>query len=375
MLKQQTPMPAEPTTIEAPTLEEALSQVAAALGPDAEIVEAQKVHRGGVGGFFAKEVVQLTARPAEPSDAPDPAPATLDELVSAADDAETGFHELFKEQLEGTAPQDAGDDPAPVAVGPLAQPQIESATAVTASTDTFAPSAPASVTIDETVVTADDSAAWIAVSDSGAEPAAPVIDGIEDADWRTASFDAPVGYGRVQWSATSLARIGLPPEIVEPTKGLDPDDDLAWINAVAAAVAPLCGELPDEPVMIVGTNADRLAEPLDVPLVNPPDMPPYSGSVAAVVSNHQRDIDWLQFVKGDRRLHLVVGDEPWRDLLIDDPVAVSWTGEQSVVDAVYLATTLDGVLAYGTTDGFVSGLVRVRPIDVALAIRRLVGRS
>ena len=49
-------------TVEAETVEDALVKISAELGEDVEIMRAQKVHRGGVGGFFAKEMVQLTAR-------------------------------------------------------------------------------------------------------------------------------------------------------------------------------------------------------------------------------------------------------------------------------------------------------------------------
>ena len=49
-------------TVESPTTEEAIDRLSAVLGPDLDIVSAEKIARGGVGGFFAREVVQLTAR-------------------------------------------------------------------------------------------------------------------------------------------------------------------------------------------------------------------------------------------------------------------------------------------------------------------------
>src|SRR5438105_775511 len=52
----------ELVTVEAPTAEEAIDALSAVLGPDIDIVTAGKVARGGVGGFFAREMVQLTAR-------------------------------------------------------------------------------------------------------------------------------------------------------------------------------------------------------------------------------------------------------------------------------------------------------------------------
>src|SRR5882762_7074051 len=57
--------------VESPTAEEALERLSLLLGPDVEIVAAGKVARGGVGGFFAREMVQLSARsPSRPAPAP-----------------------------------------------------------------------------------------------------------------------------------------------------------------------------------------------------------------------------------------------------------------------------------------------------------------
>src|SRR4030081_3846478 len=65
--------------VESPTAEEALDRLSSLLGPDVEIVAAGKVARGGVGGFFAREMVQLSARapsrPAPPAPAAPAAPA------------------------------------------------------------------------------------------------------------------------------------------------------------------------------------------------------------------------------------------------------------------------------------------------------------
>src|SRR5438270_13314290 len=57
--------------VESPTAEEALERLSLLLGPDVEIVAAGKVTRGGIGGFFAREMVQLSARsPGRPAPAP-----------------------------------------------------------------------------------------------------------------------------------------------------------------------------------------------------------------------------------------------------------------------------------------------------------------
>src|SRR5438309_11961620 len=72
--------------VESPTAEEALDRLSALLGPDVEIVAAGKVARGGVGGFFAREMVQLSARSPSrlaPAAPPRPAPASVGVAESA----------------------------------------------------------------------------------------------------------------------------------------------------------------------------------------------------------------------------------------------------------------------------------------------------
>jgi hypothetical protein len=70
--------------VESPTAEEALDRLSSLLGPDVEIVAAGKVARGGVGGFFAREMVQLSARsPSRPAPAPPAAPAPVGLAESA----------------------------------------------------------------------------------------------------------------------------------------------------------------------------------------------------------------------------------------------------------------------------------------------------
>jgi len=352
----QTP-PSEEIIVEAEDLEAALAEVAARLGARAEIIDARKVQRGGIGGFFAKELVAVRARPGERAAGVDGA---IEALVGAADDRETEFEKVLRDQMAEDAHP---SDPAPLPVGPMA-----SETAAAAGSIQLVGEVAPAGTIPEPPFEPTGTGGDLAPIAERREPAG------DGNAWRTVEVAGPRGCGRVGWSSTALAKIGLPTDIVEATRNLDPRDDLAWIEAIAQAVHPLCGPLPDVPVVVAGGQADRLAGLLDLPLVNPPGMPPYSGSVCAVVTDDQRDLDWLRFIRGERALHLVIGDEPWRDLLVGDLAAVSWFGDRSIIDAVYLASSLGCVLGFGTVDGFASAAVRPRPVDVALAIRRLVER-
>ncbi|MDJ0497878.1 MAG: hypothetical protein QNJ89_08615 [Acidimicrobiia bacterium] len=440
-------------TVEADTVEAALAEISTTFGEDAEIMRAQKVHRGGVGGFFAKEMVQLTARrrrqsairPSQrPAAPPSPVPnkpegdgiaGVLERMAQDADAADGDFRTVLRRELE-TGPVNTGSEgllaavgweteanedaaasadtpteppadhvvsefvdadgdvdevPEPVTVGPVLEvssespevapvfPEVPAAAPVIEPEDvnevievepTTEP-----VTFTAPVVPFDITAQPNRDEGSATEPE-PQLAAAEtqQADEPAEDYEAPPGMGRVDWSTTALLRLGMPAPVIEAVAELDPQDDLDWIDNIAEAVAPHCGALPTENVIVVGPHAERLAEPLGLPLVHAGEMAPYDGSFCAMVEDTSQDREWLEYVQGGRGIHLVIGDEPWQDLMVGEPVAVSWVGETAVSDALYLAFTLGATLGYGTVDGFVSSMVRAQPTDVALAVRRIVGR-
>lgn len=431
-------------TVEAETVEDALVEISSELGEDAEIMRAQKVHRGGVGGFFAKEMVQLTARRrrgqpaqlrpkargagisgvlermAQDADAGDGdfRSALRRELAAGPDDSDTGgflaavgWQDEAEQPTEDDAPPpetnadvvvdeqtvptfadesvDANETPEPVAVGPVLQvaPLFPSVDEEPATVDVE----PVAEEVVEQVIDPVPVAGDVIPIDFPLEPdfdeaastnldqdIAPMRDQEEDseaaADNPAVDLGAPEGMGAVDWGTTSLLRLGMPAPIVGAVAHLDANDDLGWIESIAAAVEPYCGPLPEGDVIVVGPHAERLAEPLGLPLIQAGEMAPYHGSFCAIVEDTVQDRTWLEFVQGGRGIHLVIGDEPWQDLLVGEPVAVSWVGETAVSDALYLAFTLGSTLGFGTVDGFVSSMVRAQPTDIALAVRRIVGR-
>lgn len=208
-------------TIEADTVESALAEVAERLGPGARILEANRVRRGGLAGFFAREVVEVVAAPAEhtppspPSDPTEPAPASpprgvdgaLQRMLDAAD--EGSFAEVLGRTLVAAA---AGP---PRATPPVVAGGLDS--------------------VDDTTTTPDHAAPATA-------PTPPVTG--------------------VRWDVGRLLEAGLPSALVEPLAKLDPTDDLAHVTALAHALAPLCGAPPPGPGQLVGPRAERLAAAL-----------------------------------------------------------------------------------------------------------------
>lgn len=337
-------------TVEADSASDALNELSTRYGSDVRIESVRRIRRGGIGGFFARERFELTARTTDEPDVTidltDDSPMVFDaeaEMDLAVEELPVGAHEApdfgtaLHDALFGSEPMpDEEPEPGPLATATEAERRVREAVARAT---------------DEQAVPADATPAWRL--EGPAQPVAPSM-------------------GRVDWSAHALTRIGLPSVIVEAVAGLDPRDDLGWINALADAVAPLCTPLSDEPAMLVGSGVERIAAPLGLPYLAPPDQADTDGSLCAPIADTERDLRWLASAKGDRGLHVVVADDPWLHLLIDDPVAVSYVKDSGVVDALYVALTLGCPLGYGTAEG--GRIIRLAPIDVALAIRRQVGR-
>ncbi|GBE24894.1 hypothetical protein BMS3Bbin02_01176 [bacterium BMS3Bbin02] len=447
-------------TVEADTVEQALAEVTTRYGEMTEVVNAEKVHRGGLGGFFAKERVRITVRPPDlDSGVAAGVDAMFDRLAAAAEVQDRSFDSMLNTHLANAtelrddtrvlfeaAGWDVPDDSptlseihatavlddrsdqirrddregsSPVVVGPLA---TDAGIEPVILDERLAPGAPGQKEIrphrfprlDEVVTVTVDPIApvqadqldplarpdWVTeLSDAALRTATgtptqgspvpdveapmhsqPMVPTVELPAWRLHSpGDDPTRRGAVQWSALSLARLGLPAVIVESVTGLDPHDDMAWIEAIAGSVASFCGPLPRRPLVVAGEGAASIAVTLGMDLVAPHGNAPYTGSFCASVGTTADDIAWLEFVRGDRDLHIVIGSSSWRDFLVADVGVVSWIGRSSLVDALYVCATLGAVLGYGTVDGAVSAqdgaeLVRARPLDVALAIRTMVGR-
>ncbi len=443
--------------IEADSVEEAMTRLATEVGETAEIVEARKVHRGGIGGFFAKERVQLTARAADESANPDADPdkpeglaGVLDRMTRNAEAQETEFATMLRQEL-GTSTRDLGLDTFLEAVGwddktsadeaekahtalgeitaamttPLptvsdaetataeaapdstTDPVLEDAvdsieTATESASDEFdSPNPPPiviqRVSLDPDVTprtpTEDRPATFTPMQPRAGVvtsfPGPSLVTGYPDDElnnevaeadtpqWRiTEPGTDPAGLGPVAWSTMDLVRQGIPTEIVTSVADIDPNDDVAWITGLADAIAPYCGPLPDSDSVIVGPNAEDIADALGIGMVEPGQTAPYEGSFASVVGSNPHDKDWLEFVRGKRLLHYAIGtDQAWRQVLVDVPTVISWIGEATLMDALYLAVAFDATLGYGVLPGSGGSLTRVYPVDVALAIRSKMARS
>lgn len=173
------------------------------------------------------------------------------------------------------------------------------------------------------------------------------------------------------WSVDRLAHLGLPFAVVESTVGLDPADDLAWLQRLSEGLADYLHRPTDRSIVFAGPRADRVASGLGLPCVEPPDRPPPGGSIALKTIDDGAGRAWLERARGDRELHLVIGGGHWELLLTKDPVAVVAEGPDRIVTALQIAAEHQVGISH-VMDG--RRVRRANTLDLAIAVRSLVRR-
>lgn len=361
-----TPAPGATDVIEAATAEAAIAEVHTRLGADARIVDARRVLRGGIGGFFAKEVVQLHAaggdRPVTPRPAEDPS------VTPPTTRPASGARNPWQVAVESPSARPA--DPDPVATTPEVSPvdrllegagkvpdaidfatflrrQLADDLAAT-SVEAAASEEPTTEMVTSAKVTSAKVASAKVTPEMSPEPVSEA-DEVFPGDPGAAGEPAAASDGGPPWSISSLLAMGLPVELVRSLEVAAPCDDLAWTTALAEALRPSCRPLPSGPSVLLGPHAHLVGQ--------------VDGTPAA------RSETWLKALRGGRWLHLVVGGDGWRAPLAEHPLAASWARPEDLPDALRCAVELGLVLGFGPMGGRIR---RARPLDVALAVRELL---
>lgn len=381
--------------IEADTAAEALAEVGARLGSDAEIVSAEKVHRGGWKGFFAREQVQLVARPrlspvaatavstptAQLTEEPAAVPTgesqaggldtVLARLMQQEDHQESAFQDVLVRELAlaGVGPATTSSAPAASAVEtpPAGAPAVETTPVVASAVET----PPAAVETPVVPPPAAETAPPPAVQPTTVAPASPVVPSQDPVSADDVAARAPTG---VAWSLDLLRGLGLPDVVVGACEGLDPADDASWVMALAGAVSSWCRPLPARDFVLVGPRAHRLATGLGLDAARPGALVAEDRPVGLRVTDGPTGRRFVAEVRGRRWLHLVVGGARWEGFLLEDVTAVSWVGDESLPSALTAAGRLGLVLGYGSGAATGNRPVRATPVDVALTIRSLLPR-
>ena len=237
-------MPTQAKTYSGRTVEIAVRNAMDELGDDAEILSARRVRRGGVGGFFASEHVEVSARrvarprPPQPPAAP---PVTIDLSDRAVERrAQTMAFEDHLQQMV-LAVEHEEDAPEPGSDGPWRSgPEARSTTMPRRLTDADLAPLPPAPPLPPPKPPAPIVAA----------PVAPVLEPVlEDRPARRPRKTASQKRGP-QWSITNLRRLGVAEEVLRRLVAPQPATDTAWTVALERAISDA---LP------LGESRDRIA--------------------------------------------------------------------------------------------------------------------
>lgn len=175
------------------------------------------------------------------------------------------------------------------------------------------------------------------------------------------------------WSLAALADLGLPAQVLEMVRGLNPVGDAAWLEAVAGAIAPLCRRLPAGDCVFAGPGVQDLLRGTAIPEVSVAGEFHPSGDIGIVVEDSDRGRNDLAWLRDGRWLHLVIGAGSWERLLLDEPLAVSYADTHHLPTAIRVAAECD--LALGTAAVTQGGREGGDPVVIATALRSLLSTS
>jgi hypothetical protein len=180
------------------------------------------------------------------------------------------------------------------------------------------------------------------------------------------------GTGAVAWSPDELVRLGLPFSFIRPLLDLDPEDDMAWIQSIAASAHSLCRPLPAGDAAIAGARAGYLAQALGVPSLRRPERAPDAGSICCSMLDDAESRKWLRRVSKNRWIHVVAGGFDVRAFLDLEPMAISWVGGDILPSVLRLAS--EAAVPLGWFRAEHGPVRRATPLEIALAVRELVVR-
>jgi hypothetical protein len=285
MARQQYPIierHSEGVTVTARSSVEAQQAANDALGTDCTITSVEKVQEGGIGGFFATELVRMTAKPSKLQEM-DAVLTSAEDLVSSlraraphfADRLLEEFcqeHKIVEpEQVWQRSPQYAAAQvsahvpaPAPAPVG-APQQHVVAAPRPPEVLPNFSPN----VTV--------------------LQPAPVAMPMRTTVDQR--------------WSHHVLRAMGIPDRVVDAALTHRPTGESEWIVALMGALRGLCTGGPVAPTVMVGPSCANLARQLKLISVAPDEL---VDSVSSVAVPHVTARAAAASLNG-RLVHLVVG--------------------------------------------------------------------
>jgi hypothetical protein len=384
--------------------EEAQRTAMDTLGATCTVTAVERVRSGGVGGFFATELVRLTAtrtapgaRPTPPTPAPTTTAATAatsplfsgsdsemeavlasaEDLVASLNRRTSGFAERLLDEIGATSAAGAPSD-FPLADRPAPLPITVPAT-VPVLDEPFTAQPRPTVRDDQAEqLSAADQARIAALAEllqrpepqraataapspvPTPAPATPAVSTPTDA-WPSSAPPARTPRSAGGWSAAALRVIGVPDSIVEAMVAQAPQDDVEWLMSLMNALRPLCETPRPGATLVVGPACANLARQLRFMSITAEELPE---TVSSVAVPHVSAKELLAGADG-RSIHLVVGGA-WQHLVTVPAEIVSAATDDDLMDAVRAAAAWGGTLGWIWSDDRYG---RIDPFMVASRIR------
>jgi hypothetical protein len=278
MARQQYPIierHGDVVTVTARSTVEAQQVASDALGTDCTLTSVEKVHEGGIGGFFATELVRVTARPSRGEPRTEARVARrleeMDAVLTSAEDLMSSLRAKAPEFADRLLEEWARD-------AQVATPEPAAPIAVPVAAVEPPPPPPPLVVAPAPV----------------SRPAVPA---------------APVTVADRRWSHHVLRAMGIPDPVVDVAARSHPATESEWIVALMGALRDLCAPAAAIPTIMVGPACANLARQLRLVSVAPEEL---LDSVSSVAVPHVSARAVAASLNG-RVVHLVVGGA-WQHL-------------------------------------------------------------
>ena len=248
---------------EGPTVEAALADAVRALGSSLKVLEAKRIRKGGVLGFFSREHFQVVAERGGPTtdaattiDLTAPLPATAPFAPGAVHDRVDATLRALVEDVESR------EVTSPVASTPAVPPPAPFAPQVAQAADAYAAAPMTADAFLETIAhghaepaapvaptrfTDDDLAPLTVDADSILVDAEPLVFDVEaegDGITETAAafydfeeMDAQPCVTPPRWTRTALRDLGLPAAVLRALPQRAPTNDQAWLKGLEKALS------------------------------------------------------------------------------------------------------------------------------------------
>ncbi|MBI4885074.1 MAG: hypothetical protein HY826_13570 [Actinobacteria bacterium] len=364
----------EGVTVIARSNVEAYEVASNALGQDCTITSVEKIHEGGVGGFFATELVKVNAKRSRPTDRrrnTDAVFASAQDLVSSLRTKAPNFADrLLDEWLEESGRE--FDRPLPdsegVAQSRLAHPS-STALAPAKATQRLAPEQPLAPNRCAPNAVAAPSPP-IPQPVSNRRPAASGAQQRQighDLTTKPATDAAPHRVVDKRWSQAALRSVGVPDRVVDLAMSAGPVTEGEWIVALMRALRGYCGPALAIPTVMVGPSCANLARQLRLVSVGPEELIETVSSVAVPNGGARAVVAGLN----GRSVHLVVGggSHPLTGVEVH---VVSAADDADIFEALRVCVAWNATLGwYWSGDRY----ERLDEFTVVAHVRELLGAS